>query len=759
MIGWLPVKLAALLLALLVACGDDVVPPDDGSVVDGGANDADAAEDSAPPGPLAVTLEGAPAAWVGQEYCLTAVHNGGPGARIAFVWGDDGPEEDAPAESCHTFAFPGEQLVSVVVLDAAMRAEASRSVPVVFEPAPLPPTRSSTILYDAARDRVWVVNPDANTVSVLDADPPALLSEVEVGDHPRTLALLGSTIVVTCQEDDTLHLLSAEDFSLLDVVDLGYGSAPYGVAADPRGGRVWVSRMQAADLVSVDVPSGVIRREIDLGPDPRAVAVAGDGAIFVTRWRSDVSAAYVYHVDASEPATAALVGAADFVRQEGLDSDTNNDGVPSFLNQVVFSPDAGRAVLPSLKANVVGGLFNTGAELSAQTTARGVMNEIMREPSSPTTLAHDSFRFAFDDLDYASAVVFSPLGETAYVAFQGAERVIAVDAFTFNTTGSIREAGAAPQGLAISPDGTHLFVQAFLDRQVRVYDVSDLSTEPEPLAVIDTVAAEPLEPMVLEGKRIFYRSRDPRMSRTSYLACASCHLDAEADNLVWDFTQRGEGLRNTIPLRGRAGLGHGSLHWSANFDEVQDFEHDIRSGQGGTGFMSDAEFMTGTRNTPLGDPKAGVSSELDALAAYVSSLTGFGRSPFRREGDPTWEAAFARGEAIFEGASTGCRGCHSGASFTDSGFDASRTPNLHDVGTLGAGSGTRLGGALTGIDTPTLRGLWRSGPYLHDGSAASIRDVLTIENPDDAHGVTSTLSSGEMDDLVTYLRALDDRVP
>ena len=47
---------------------------------------------------------------------------------------------------------------------------------------------------------------------------------------------------------------------------------------------------------------------------------------------------------------------------------------------------------------------------------------------------------------------------------------------------------------------------------------------------------------------------------------------------------------------------------------------------------------------------------------------------------------------------------------------------LHDVGTLTAGSGMRLGGALPGLDTPGLRGLWATAPYLHDGSAATLRE-------------------------------------
>ena len=93
-------------------------------------------------------------------------------------------------------------------------------------------------------------------------------------------------------------------------------------------------------------------------------------------------------------------------------------------------------------------------------------------------------------------------------------------------------------------------------------------------------------------------------------AVPSASLDGFEDARVWDFTDRGEGLRNTTSLLGKRGTGQGRLHWSANFDEVQDFEHDIRNAFNGTGFMSDADFATGTRNKTLGDRKAGVSPEL-----------------------------------------------------------------------------------------------------------------------------------------------------
>jgi cytochrome c peroxidase len=262
---------------------------------------------------------------------------------------------------------------------------------------------------------------------------------------------------------------------------------------------------------------------------------------------------------------------------------------------------------------------------------------------------------------------------------------------------------------------------------------------------------EPLDPMLLRGAQLFNDSADPRLSRDGYIACAHCHLDGRDDHRVWDFTDRGEGLRNTIDLLGRAGESEGPLHWSANFDELEDFENDIRSAFRGTGLMSDADFAS--HASTLGAPKRGLSAELDALAAYVRTLPAL-RSPFREDDGSLGEPAL-RGQAVFERVAIGCTTCHSGTTFTDSGFTSPGVPRLHDVGTLGPGSGQRLGALLPGIDTPTLRGLWDGAPYLHDGSAATLREVLVERNTSDTHGVTSGLSDGEVDDLLAYLQCLD----
>ncbi|MCF7676184.1 MAG: hypothetical protein K9M97_12620, partial [Akkermansiaceae bacterium] len=54
------------------------------------------------------------------------------------------------------------------------------------------------------------------------------------------------------------------------------------------------------------------------------------------------------------------------------------------------------------------------------------------------------------------------------------------------------------------------------------------------------------------------------------------------------------------------------------------------------------------------------------------------------------------------------------------------------------------------FDTPTLLEIWRSGPYLHDGRAATVRDVIVTEG----HGSAGSLSPVEIDELITYLLSL-----
>jgi cytochrome c peroxidase len=137
----------------------------------------------------------------------------------------------------------------------------------------------------------------------------------------------------------------------------------------------------------------------------------------------------------------------------------------------------------------------------------------------------------------------------------------------------------------------------------------------------------------------------------------------------------------------------------------------------------------------LGTPNQGRSYELDALAAFIDSLS----VPHR---DHTLTLAEQRGKEIFDSPSLGCLTCHPPPLYTDL--------KQHNIGTADA-PGEWFGPA---IDTPTLRYLFDSSPYLHDGSAATLYDLLTTDNPDDEHGTTSHLSEQQLADLISFLLAI-----
>jgi cytochrome c peroxidase len=73
------------------------------------------------------------------------------------------------------------------------------------------------------------------------------------------------------------------------------------------------------------------------------------------------------------------------------------------------------------------------------------------------------------------------------------------------------------------------------------------------------------------------------------------------------------------------------------------------------------------------------------------------------------------------------------------------------VGT-GDGPHEKLGPAF---DTPSLLSLYKTAPYLHDGSATNLMDVLiTTANLEDRHGATRRLTERELQNLVAFLQSL-----
>ncbi|MBY0233284.1 MAG: hypothetical protein K2W96_28725, partial [Gemmataceae bacterium] len=250
----------------------------------------------------------------------------------------------------------------------------------------------------------------------------------------------------------------------------------------------------------------------------------------------------------------------------------------------------------------------------------------------------------------------------------------------------------------------------------------------------------------VRGKALFNTARYPMTTRR-WISCSGCHPDGHSDGRVW---KNPEGFRRTPPMFGMAHT-H-PLHYSADRDEVQDFEYTIRGKlMGGRGLLSGViKRKDGFKPTELDEKTGGRSKDLDALAIYSNSFT-FTLSPHAPKGVLSESAK--RGKALFENKEVGCAKCHSGPYYTDS--TLTKPYKLHDVGT-GGDPDEKMGPKY---DTPSLLGLYRAAPYLHHGKAKTLKEVLTTHNDSDRHGKTSHLKASEIDDLVDFMKALPYEQP
>jgi cytochrome c peroxidase len=130
--------------------------------------------------------------------------------------------------------------------------------------------------------------------------------------------------------------------------------------------------------------------------------------------------------------------------------------------------------------------------------------------------------------------------------------------------------------------------------------------------------------------------------------------------------------------------------------------------------------------------------DLDAVNAYLRSLRPE-PSPHLEKGKLSARAE--RGKKVYDDPKVGCAKCHPGPLYTDM--------KPYDVGSL-----SKLDRPGDKFYSPALAELWRTAPYMHDGSSSTLKAMLTTQNKGDKHGVTSKLSDEELNDLIEYLLSL-----
>lgn len=284
-----------------------------------------------------------------------------------------------------------------------------------------------------------------------------------------------------------------------------------------------------------------------------------------------------------------------------------------------------------------------------------------------------------------------------------------------------------------------------------------------------TPADNPMSEVKVDlGRRLF---SDPKLSRDQSMSCGSCHWKhaAFAENrATHPGVDNSAGKRNPPPL---ANIGYVSpLTWAnphATTLELQALdpvfgEHPVEMGMAGMEAVLVERVSADACYRKLfaeAFPEEAASISLPtifkAIAAFQRTLVSFD-TPYDRmqrgESVDLSERAQAGLKLLEE---SGCRTCHSGPNFTDLSFhDIGLTPSERD-----AGLAEKTGRAedANKFRTPTLRNIWVTGPFMHDGSIDTVTEAILAHTRITNNGAPLQLGEEEAADISIFLENLTDK--
>jgi YVTN family beta-propeller protein len=658
-------------------------------------------------------------------------------------------------------------VVGAILIAAALPTGATTQAAQVIKRA------SSAIAITTDGSTLLAVNPDSNSLTLVDTASETVIDELAVGTDPRTIAVddAGQRAYVANRGSESISVVDLSARSVISEVVVGH--RPYGVVVSPDGAWVYAAVQGLDQIVVLDATTLQVSTTYSVTDRPSGLAISDDGrTLYVThllentitvltvqpfriylpaisrtlsptrpssRPPSGMPAPHsVYrpsqhHSPSTSPPSTVSLTVYRPPHAHSPSSPSLSTSIPlwtdsNLLQSIVLSPDDSRAYVPHTRSNTV------NKALGFDSTVFPIISLI--DTAARQHLIGQQFDIGFIDvpgvgLPFDAAV--TPSGDELWILNAASNDISVMDLDSRSLAAHI-EVSHNPRGIVLSPDGTSAYVNNTLAGTVSVVDVASYG-----VTGVITVTDIPLPPTLLNGKRLFHSSDDPRMALAQWVACNSCHFEGEHDGRTWFFGFAGP--RNTTGLLGMVETY--PLRWSAEWDESADSEYVVRRENFGSGLIPGSFsnvncdiFPPDCVNHP---PNQGRSYDLDCLAAFMDSLE-VPLSPAHAHGEPL-SAAEQRGQALFNDPELGCATCHPAPLYTDL--------LTHNVGT--ATSSEKIGPAY---DTPTLRSLYDSAPYFHDGSAVTLYDTLTRPSPGSEHDVSGLLTESEIDDLIAFLMAL-----
>ena len=648
----------------------------------------------------------------------------------------------------------------------------------------------------------------------------------------------GKYVYVSNTVSGTVSVIRARGERPRVVETIDVGTEPYGMAITPDGKKLYVANARSNDVSVIDTDDNKVVRTIGgVGLEPRGVAITGereDGdddrrgvKVYVTQFLGvDVPGVLIGRDDYKEGRVTVISSRTDRVIGQVVLHPLANTGFnsngsvlnhvsianppaftfptgafPNQLNSIVIK--GGRAYVPNVGASPDGPVrFNVNVQallsvIDLGTDTEGAVGGVTQTINMNRGV---NLEGAATQLFLAVpwAIEFEHRHDVGYAVIAGSNVLVKVD-LDANGTPTIHAppdagpvvripVGQNPRGIAINGRDDRAYVMNEVSRDVSVVDLATHTViATVPVAELPAPGTEAATIQI--GKAIFNSSTGvnlpqlgpggvigKRLSNNGWGACSACHPFGLTDGVVWIFAS---GPRRTIPLHAsfnpRNPADAKILNHSAIFDELQDFELNIRNVSGGLGLITLAD---GTTPDPtvaaFTPPNAGRSASLDAMALYVARGVRSPISPLASaHGHGDGEEGVKRGRKLFEKAN--CASCHGGGGWASSRRDFPPPPAataivntqlvrfIHQVGTFDstAANELRANGALAlgaaGFNPPSLLGDFALGPFLHNGSALTLDQVMenVTHRSAGSGGVDPLSSASDRRKLVKFLESID----
>lgn len=568
-------------------------------------------------------------------------------------------------------------------------------------------------------------SPDSRVLAASDATSPAvslidtstrhITSHIPLTGKPEGLAWSTTGHLLYVSEAGAGHIAEIDTTTGKITRRFHTGRYPSGLAFVRKSGLLLACDRGLDRITLLDSASGNIVTHLPVGRQPMNVVVSPDGSfaavsnlIPATAATSPDHATEVTLLDLTKlsvHASVRLPTGSSNARGIAIDAEGRTAYVVHTL---------GRFHLPTTQLDR--GWVNTNALsiidlASATRRATVLLDQVMDGAADPWGIAIDPEGTRIF-ITLSGVHQLAVLDRKKLTAMIGADpNVFTNDLSALHRLGIIRRVDLpvlGPRGMGISADGRMIAVAGYFSGSIVLLDGKASHSATLPLGPQQ-------EPDPVRRGEISFHNADRCFQR--WLSCATCHADARVDGLNWDLLN--DGIGNPKNTR--------SMLLSHATPPVMSL---------GVRDSMETAARAGFIHIQFTQPDTG---EVEAVSAYLRSLKPE-ISPYRLPDGSLSEAAL-RGEKIFHRKSVGCAECHPAPLFTNLKLKDVRTATPQDRG-------------KTKYDVPTLVELWRTPPYLHDGRAATLREVLLNHNPDDDHGDTSSLEPVELDDLIQYLLSL-----